>query len=133
LSRLDAAALALAFQSLETHSRRRDSCEHALVAEIDTSGVAYEAGYRNTQAYPNIAPADAKQRVECARNLARARTFSGEVVPAIFPAVAEAEAAGVLSRAHARVITTTIDNSRSRWPPTGTGRSRPTWSSTPPC
>ena len=113
LTRLDASSLALGFQRLEAHSRRRDSLEHVLVAEIDTRGLPSEAGCRSTQAYlqalSNIAPADARQRVVCAQNLAPGRTLTGEPVPAIFPAVARAEAAGELSRAHARVITDCID------------------------
>ena len=113
LTSLDAPTLALAFQRLGSLVARRDSFEHVLVAEIDTRGLPTEAGCRSTQAYlqalSNIAPADAKQRVECAQNLAPGRTLTGELVPAIFPAVARAEASGELSRAHARVITSTID------------------------
>ena len=71
LSRLDAPALALAFQRLEAHSRRRDSVEHGVVREIDLRGVALEAGCRNTASYlrglSNIAPSDAKRRVDAAR------------------------------------------------------------------
>ncbi len=113
LSVLDPSVLSLAFQRLETHSRRRDSFEHALVAEIDNRAIPTEAGCRSTQAYlqalSNIAAADAKQRVECAQNLVPGRTLTGESVPAIFPAIAQAEADGLLSRAHVRVITSTID------------------------
>ena len=57
----------------------------------------------------NIAPSDAKRRVDAAANLAPGRTLTGEVLEPIFPAVAAAQADGLLSDAHARVITACID------------------------
>ena len=113
LSALDPSTLALAFQRLEVHSRRRDSVEHGWWSEIDPVGSPSKpaAGPRRPicRACPTSRPSDARQRVECARNLAPGRTLTGECTPVIFPGVAAAEADGVLSRAHARVITTTID------------------------
>jgi hypothetical protein len=110
---LDASTLGVAFQRLETHSRRRDSMEHGLVAEIDTRRIGVEAGYRSTAGYlrglSNIAPSDAKRRVQAAENLAPRRTLTGELLPVVFPAVAAAQADGLLSGAHARPIATCVD------------------------
>ena len=113
LTRLDAPALASAFQRLETHSRRRDSLEHGVVRELDLRHVALEAGCRNTASFlrglSNIAPSDAKRRVDAAQNLAPGRTLTGETLEPIYPSVAAAQADGQLSDAHARVITACID------------------------
>ena len=113
LTALDPATLALAFERLETHSRRRDSLEHGVVREIDLRHLALEVGCRNTASYlrglSNIAPSDAKRRVDAAVNLAPGRTLTGEVLEPIFPTVAAGLADGELSDAHARVITACID------------------------
>ena len=56
-----------------------------------------------------IAPGEAAARLRAARDLAPRRGLTGEALPAIFPAVGAALAAGELNPAHARLIGTAID------------------------
>jgi hypothetical protein len=51
-----------------------------------------------------LTPGEAKARVVAARNLAQRRSLTGVVLPALFGAVAAAQAEGVISASHARVI-----------------------------
>jgi hypothetical protein len=110
---LDEDTLAEAFRRLEAHSRRRDSAEHLLVAEIDGRGVAFSHGCRSVPAFlralTTISPADAKRRHRAACDLAPGRTFAGEPVAPIYPQTSNAQSAGELSAAHARIITRTIE------------------------
>ena len=119
LQRLDFTActpddLAEVFRGLETASRCQDSVEHAVVAEIDSRGIAVEAGCRSVPVFLRslitITPGDAKRRYKAAIALAPGRALSGAVRPAIYPRTAAALADGSLSSEHARLIVTTIEH-----------------------
>jgi Domain of unknown function (DUF222) len=83
--------------------------EHRLVAELeDPGGRAGVPGPLDPGPAPRgllqITVGEAKTRVAAARNLGQRRSLTGIVLPPLFGAVAAAQAAGVISAAHARVI-----------------------------
>jgi Domain of unknown function (DUF222) len=100
-------------QELETRHRQLAAADHALVAEIDSRGLAREHGCRDTATLLSqllrITPGEASDRVHAAADMGPRRGLSGEVLPPIFTRVAAAQAAGTISAAHARIITHTID------------------------
>jgi hypothetical protein len=113
LSVLPAAAVTGLLTELETQRRRLEAVDQRLLSEIGERGIAGEYA----QASPvdllvtclRVSPAEAKARVERARDLGPRRALSGQVLEPIFPQVAEAVRAGELSARHAEVITACID------------------------
>jgi hypothetical protein len=99
-------------RDLEVQKRRLASVDHALIGEVDARGLAGERACASTAVLLRhllrVTPAEATGRVRAAADLGPRRALSGEVLPPVFPTVA-AQAAGVISPAHARVITTTVD------------------------
>jgi len=95
-------------RGVEVQTRRAAVADHALVAELEARGTAAELGARDTKALLRdvlrLSPAQAKARVTAAGDLGPRRALSGEALPAVFPAVAAAQADGALSAEHARVI-----------------------------
>lgn len=101
------------WHDLEALRRKLSFCEHRLIAEIETRGVAVDRGAKDTAALGadllRITGADARQRVLAARLLGPQRRFgSGEEFAALFPQAAAAQAEGAVSAEHARVITKCI-------------------------
>jgi hypothetical protein len=100
-------------RDLEVQKRRLATVDHALIAEIDTRGLAHEHAFRNTAALltqlVRVSPAEATGRVRAAADLGPRRGLTGQVLPPVFEPVAAAQAAGIISTAHARVVTATID------------------------
>ena len=109
---LTSAQLVEAIHQLELHKRRMAAAEHALVAQIDARGVAGEYAYRSTTdllgVVLRIDRREAAARVRAAGELAPRRTMTGEVLPPLFAHVAAAQAEGIVSPEHARIITRTI-------------------------
>ncbi|PZS29615.1 MAG: hypothetical protein DLM58_15185 [Pseudonocardiales bacterium] len=107
-----AASLRL-LQGLETQHNRLALASHALIAELEAQGVAHEYACRSTSTLLSqvmrLSPNQAALRVQAAADLGPRRAFTGEALPPLFAQVAEAQASGALSPAHARVITRTID------------------------
>jgi hypothetical protein len=100
-------------RAVETQRRRLPVVDHRLVAELDSRGVAFELGCASTAALLRtalrLAPADAKARVTAAADLGPRRAMSGEALPPLFTRVAAAQAEGVISTQHAKVIVDAID------------------------
>ena len=100
-------------RELETQKNRIPTVEHRLIADLDTRGTAHEYACRSTAVLLGqllrINPPEAGARVKAAANLGPRRGLTGEVLPPLFENVAAAQAAGVLSPTHARVITETVD------------------------
>ncbi len=100
-------------RDLEVQKRRLATVDHALIGEVDARGLAGERACRNTASLLGqvlrISPREAIDRVEAAADLGPRRALSGEVLPPVFPAVAAAQAAGVISPAHALVVTKTVN------------------------
>ncbi len=97
---------------VETQARRLPAFEHVLVAALACSGVHADVGARNTatvlvQAL-RLSPSEAAGRVRAAKELGPRVGFTGGPMPALYPAVAAAQADGAISVAHARVITSTV-------------------------
>ena len=97
---------------LETHKNRLPTVEHRLIADVEARGTAREHGCASTATLLvrvlRINPLEAGARVRAAAQLGARRGLTGEVLPPLFAQVAAAQAAGVISAAHARVITKTI-------------------------
>ena len=110
---LDESELVHVLRNLETERRRLAAVDQRLVAELEQRGVAAHLGYARTSALLvdvlRVAPAEAAARVTDARDLGPRRDLTGNPLPPVFAATAAAVAAGELSPAHARVITTTVD------------------------
>ena len=113
LSQLDRDELLELVRGLETQRRRLPVVDHALVAELDQRGVAGELAARDTKALlrdvARLSPREAKARYRAAIDLGPRRGLTGEMLAPLLPAVAAAQAEGVLSAEHARVITGVIE------------------------
>ena len=100
-------------RDLETEKRRLASVDHAVIAEVEQRGLAAGLACRGTadllvQAL-RVEPREAKARVRAAADLGPRRQLTGAPLPPLFAAAAAASAQGVISRAHARVVTKTVD------------------------
>jgi Domain of unknown function (DUF222)/HNH endonuclease len=104
--------LALA-RAVETQLRRLPVFDHALIAEMHRRDVAGAVGARDTAKVLvdalRIAAGEAKLRVKTAADVGPRFGFTGQPLPALFPAVAAAQATGDISPIHARIVTSTID------------------------
>jgi hypothetical protein len=113
LTTLPGDALLGVLRDLEAQKRRLASVDHALIGEVDSRGLAGERACASTavllRQLLRITPAEASGRVRAAADLGPRRALTGEPLPPVFPAVAAAQAVGVISPAHARVITATVD------------------------
>ena len=113
LTRLDRDNLLSLLRGLETQRRRLPVVDHALVAELDQRGVAGELAARDTKTLLRdvlrLTPHQAAARYDAAVDLGPRRGLTGEVLPPLLPAVAAAQADGVLSPEHAKVITTVVE------------------------
>ncbi|MDQ1463683.1 MAG: hypothetical protein QOC73_624 [Actinomycetota bacterium] len=98
---------------LETQKNRFPTVEHRLIGDVESRGTAREHACKTTAnlliQVLRINPREAGARVKAAAQLGPRRGLSGELLPAQFPQVAAAQAAGEISSAHASVITHTIE------------------------
>ena len=98
---------------VETQLRRVGAGDHALIAEVESRGLAAARGCASTAALLRgvlrVSPAQARRRVHAAADLGCRRSLTGQLLPPIFPAVAQAVAQGAISDQHAHLITKTID------------------------
>jgi hypothetical protein len=113
LTRLGRDELLALLRGLETQRRRLPVVDHALVAELDQRGVAGELAARDTKSLLRdvlrLSPRQAKARYGAAIDLGPRRGLTGEVLAPLLPSVAAAQADGVLSVEHARVIIRVIE------------------------
>ncbi len=100
-------------RDLEVQKRRLAPVDHALIAEIDSRGLAHEHACRNTATLVTqllrVSPAEATGRVRAAAELGPRRGLTGQALPPVFAPVAAAQAAGTISSTHARIVTATVD------------------------
>jgi hypothetical protein len=113
LTRLDRDGLLSLLSGFETQRRRLPVVDHALVAELDQRGVAGELAVRDTKTLLRdmlrLTPHQAAARYSAAVDLGPRRGLTGEALPPLLPAVAAAQADGVLSAEHAKVITGVVE------------------------
>ena len=113
LSALDRDELLAVVRGFETQRRRMPLIDHRLVAELDQRGVAGELAARNTRSLLRdllrLSPREAKARYAAAVDLGPRRGLTGEPLPVLLPAVAAAQAQGVISSEHVRVITCALE------------------------
>jgi len=100
-------------RGLEEHSRRLAVVDQALVAEADRRGLAAGRGCRSTATLLvgllRVGHREAAGRVAAAARLAPRVSLTGAAMPAEYPRTAAAQAEGVISPAHATLVTRTID------------------------
>ncbi|HSY15080.1 MAG TPA: DUF222 domain-containing protein, partial [Jatrophihabitantaceae bacterium] len=96
----------------EAHVRRHAVIGHRLIAELTSRGVAFELGAKTTAGLLvqllRISPGEAGARVLAAGRFGTRRSLTGAVLPPVFAATAAAQAAGMISPGHARLIADTV-------------------------
>src|SRR5579875_493070 len=101
------------WRELERLSRRLPTVEARLLHEAEARGLPAAAGCRTTVPFLRgllrLTPAEAHARVRAADAIGDRRMVTGEVLPPIYPVVAEAQASGSISPLHAAVIMTTLE------------------------
>lgn len=108
LGRLGRNELLALCRDVETQTRRLAVADQRRIAELDARHLGVELGARTTAGLLHqllrITAGEARARVAAADDCGPRRALTGEVLPALLPTVAAAQAAGELSPAHARVI-----------------------------
>ncbi|HEY3735877.1 MAG TPA: DUF222 domain-containing protein [Jatrophihabitans sp.] len=108
LSSLPAGDLLALIGGLEVQLRRLAAVDHANLAELEARHLASELRVRDTKTLLidllRIDPAEAKRRVELARDLGPRVALTGEALEPLFPTVATAVASGEISTGHAQKI-----------------------------
>lgn len=107
-------------RSVETQGRRLACVDHALVAQLESRGVAHELAARTTscllQDMLRLSASEAGRRVHAARRMGPRRAMTGEELPPLRAEVAKGQAAGMVSVEQARVITQVLDKVPSATP-----------------
>ena len=97
----------------ETVRRRLATSDHAFIAEVEARALPSAVFVRSTGSFLRgllrLDPHEAHQRVNAAKAFGTRRALTGETLPAVYPEVAAAQAAGAISERHARVIADTIE------------------------
>lgn len=108
LGRLDRDGLLALCTAVEVQTRRLAVADHRRIAELETRHLGVELGARTTanllHQLLRISAGEARARVVAAAEFGPRQALTGEPLPALLPTVAAAQAAGVISAAHARVI-----------------------------
>jgi hypothetical protein len=112
LTLLPAQALIELTVLVETQLRRITGLDHTLIAALVASDAYAEVGVRNTAALLvqalRVSPGDASSRVRAAKELGPRTDVTGGPMEPEFAHVAAAQAEGVISAVHARVVTATV-------------------------
>src|SRR6476646_2540911 len=112
LSMLPGPDCAALFTVLERHRRRLEALDHTVSAQLKEAHLAGEFGATSVADLmvdlTRITPAEAKARMNAARNMGPRRQPCGLPLEPIFTHVAAAERDGSISPAHVRVITRTV-------------------------
>lgn len=100
------------WQHLEHLTRRLAAVDHAVIGEVTGRGLAQAHGARSVASFARqalrISVREASARVRAAAAAGPRTALTGEPLPAEFPVVAAAQAAGELSPAHARIVVRTV-------------------------
>ncbi|UQX87154.1 HNH endonuclease [Jatrophihabitans telluris] len=112
-SRLPVMELAAELRAVEGLRRRLDAVEAALVAVVDSRGMAAEVGARSTAdllvATLRFSPAQARRRVAIARALCPRLGLSGAALPPVVPVLARAYRNGAVSTEQVTVVLEVLD------------------------
>ncbi len=113
LTGLSEDALLAYWRDLEKLRRRLPTLDHALILEGEGRGLPEMHHVRGMgqllRGLLRLDPHEATGRVRAAEAAGGRRAMTGEPLPAIYPAVAAAQAAGSISERHARVVVDTIE------------------------
>lgn len=113
LGKLTDADVLAELREFEALRRRLAVVDHALVAELGRRALAGRLVLRSTsallQAALRLSPHEAGQRVAASQVCGPRWGLTGEQLETLLPEVAAAQAAGVVSPEHARVIAATLD------------------------
>lgn len=113
LGKLTDADVLAELREFEALRRRLAVVDHALVAELGRRGLAGRLVLGSTsallQAALRLSPHEARQRVAASQVCGPRWGLTGEQLETLLPEVAAAQAAGVVSPEHARVIASTLD------------------------
>jgi len=125
-SACDDRALVATTQRLEGVARMLTSAQTQFAGEIDersrvefgTDGLSRRYGFRNAAPFieklTRISAPGARRRVELGRKVRPRKSFGGELLPASFPAVAQAMAEGAMGAEAAFTITRILDAAERR-------------------
>lgn len=109
LTALSGVEVAELLAALEVQRRRLDAVDVAVLAEADCRGVAGEYAQTGTpelvMTLCRVDPAESRRRTEAARTLGPRRTVTGEPLPPILAASADALRAGAVSATQVDVVT----------------------------
>lgn len=101
------------WREFERLRRRLPSVEHGLVLEAEARGLPETYQARSTATFLRgllrLDPSEASSRVKAAHAAGPRRRLTGEAMPAIYPVLAAAQAAGQISERQARVVVDTIE------------------------
>jgi hypothetical protein len=101
------------WRDIEVQKRRLATVDHAVIADVERRGLpgihACASAVAFTRQVLNVAPGEAKARVDAAHRLRPRHLVSGPAVPPQFPDTAHAVASGAVSSRHAAVITRAVD------------------------
>ncbi len=101
------------WRELERLRRRLPTLDHALILEAEGRGLPDTHHVRGMsqllRGLLRLDPHEAAGRVRAAEAGGARRAMTGQALPAIYPAVAAAQAAGSISERHARVVVDTIE------------------------
>ena len=112
-SRPSGSELAALAAEIEVERCRLTAVDQVVIAELDERQLAGDFGRTSTAdllgELSRLSPAEAKARVRAAHDMGPRREFSGAPLAPLFARVADAQRDGLISAAHARVITGCID------------------------
>jgi hypothetical protein len=112
-SRPSGSELAALSAAIEVERSRLTAVDQVVIAELDERQLAGDFGRTSTAdllgELSRLSPAEAKARVRAAHDMGPRREFSGAPLAPLFARVADAQRDGLISAAHARVITGCID------------------------
>jgi hypothetical protein len=101
------------WRDLERLRRRVPTLDHALVLEAEARGLPETHHVRTTarflRALLRLDPGEAAGRVRAAEAAGVRRAVTGQPLPPAYPAVAAAQAEGLISERHARLISETVE------------------------
>jgi len=113
LTGLSEDALLAYWRETERLRRRVPSLDHALILEAEARGLPESHHVRNLgqflRALLRLDPGEAAGRVRAAEAAGVRRAMTGQPLPPAYPVVAAAQAEGLISERHARVVVDTVE------------------------
>jgi hypothetical protein len=101
------------WRGYERFRRRLPTVDHAMILEAEARGLPEAHHVRSTGQFLRgllrLDPAEAAGRVRAAEAAGARRAMTGQPLPPAYPAVAAAQAEGLISERHARVVVDTVE------------------------